>query len=308
MPRLSVVIPVYRSEETILLLAERLQAVLETCDGGYEIICIDDHSPDETWAALEVWAKQCPSLRCIKLRRNAGQHNAILCGFSHVRGDIVVTMDDDLQNPPEEIPKLVHAIERGYDVAIGSYETKQHAAVRNTSGGLIDRIQRLMFGLPRNFQLTSFRAIRGDIVHAVANQTSTFPYITSMILAHSGSYINVPVRHDARPKGVSNYGVVRSIRLASNLLMAYSVVPLIVAAIACFIVLVGAIAFAIWVMARAVIDGDTPPGWASTILVTTGLTALNLGTLFLLLLYVSRMYRHVTRSQVPFSVERILES
>ena len=258
MPRLSVVIPVYRSEETILLLAERLQAVFETCEGGYEIICVDDHSPDETWAALEVWAKQCTSLRCIKLRRNAGQHNAILCGLTHASGDVVITMDDDLQNPPEEIPKLVQALERGFDVAIGAYESKRHAAVRNVSGGLVDRVQRMMFGLPRSFQLTSFRAIRGDVARAVAVQTSTFPYITSMILAHAGSYVNVPVRHDPRQHGSSNYGLVKSLRLASNLLMAYSVIPLLVAAVACAGVLLASALFAGWVLIRALVEGGTP--------------------------------------------------
>ena len=306
--RVSVVIPVYQSARTMPELARRLKAVLADCEGGYEIICIDDHSPDDSWKAIEAWSQEDPNVRGIRLRRNAGQHNAILCGLTHASGDVVITMDDDLQNPPEEIPKLVQALERGFDVAIGAYESKQHAVVRNVSGGLVDRVQRMMFGLPRSFQLTSFRAIRGDVARAVAVQTSTFPYITSMILAHAGSYVNVPVRHDPRQHGSSNYGLVKSLRLASNLLMAYSVIPLLVAAVACAGVLLASALFAGWVLIRALVEGGTPPGWASTVLITTGLTTLNLGVLLLLLLYVSRMYRQVMRSQVPFSVERMIES
>ena len=306
--RLSVVIPVYRSEQTMPELARRLADTLADCDGGYEVICVDDHSPDNSWAAIESWVCEYHHVRGVRLRRNAGQHNAILCGLSYASGDVVVTMDDDLQNPPEEIPKLVQALECGYDVAIGAYQSKQHAAVRNVSGGLVDRVQRMMFGLPQTFQLTSFRAIRGDVARAVAAQTSTFPYITSMILAHSGSYVNVPVRHDLRKQGKTNYGLLRSLRLVANLLMAYSVIPLLVAGLVCGLILAASAVFAGWVLVEALVTGGTPPGWASTVLMSTGLTALNLGVLLLVLVYVSRMYRQVMQSQVPFSVERMVES
>lgn len=305
-PHLSIVIPVYRSAATLAELMQRLDQVLSSMGGDHEVICVEDRSPDDTWSVLEGLTGQYEWLRAVRLRRNSGQHNALLCGFAHAHGDIVVTMDDDLQNPPEEIPTLVDGLGEGFDVAIGAYEAKQHSAARNAGGGVIDRVQRMLFNLPGDFQLTSFRAIRGDVVKAVAAHPSAFPYITSQILSQSGSCVNVPVRHDPRKEGRSNYALPSSVRLAANLLMAYSTWPLVIAACLCGLVLALSGGISIWVLVQAMVSGDSTPGWASGMLTTTVLTSINIGVLMIVLMYVSRIYRQVSRTSMPFSVEKIV--
>jgi len=159
--KISVVIPVFKSERSLPVLVPRLIAALKEMRRDFEIILVDDCSPDLTWQRLkQLRGEHGSALRLAKLLKNSGQHNAILCGLSLVTGEVVVTMDDDLQNPPEEVPKLVEAIDRGFDLAVGAYDSKKHSGPRNAGGRFIDWLQRRIFGLPRDFQLTSFRAFR----------------------------------------------------------------------------------------------------------------------------------------------------
>src|SRR5215472_3760784 len=150
---ISVVIPAYKSSDSLPLLMRKLDAVLNRTGQPFEIIVVDDSSPDDTWECLKILKQVYPQLKIIRLLRNTGQHNALLCGFSLAKGSIVVTMDDDLQNPPEEVPKLIAAIRAGYDLAIGAYPAKQHSAARNLGGRLVDNVLRRIFHLPAAFQL-----------------------------------------------------------------------------------------------------------------------------------------------------------
>src|SRR5437773_6102071 len=122
----SVVIPVDRSRESLPILLERLERELRAIGRRYEVVLVDDCSPDDTWTVLKNLKEDRPWLKIAHLLRNAGQHNAILCGFTIAEGEVVVTMDDDLQNPPEEVHKLIAAIDQGYDLAIAAYDTKRH--------------------------------------------------------------------------------------------------------------------------------------------------------------------------------------
>lgn len=192
--KISVVIPVYRSEDSLTVLVPELVEQLESFDREFEVVLVDDCSPDGSWDVLKELKHTYPDrLKIAKLLKNSGQHNAILCGFSLVSGEIVVTMDDDLQNPPSEVKKLVDSIDRGFDLAIAAYDSKKHSGVRNAAGGFIDALQRRMFGLPRDFQLTSFRAMRRIISDNVVKMGGVFPYITSMLLSHTTKYVNVEV-------------------------------------------------------------------------------------------------------------------
>src|SRR5438034_6773556 len=203
--KISVVIPVYRSRESLPILLERLERELRAIGRRYEVVLVDDCSPDDTWTVLKNLKEDRPWLKIAHLLRNAGQHNAILCGFTIAEGEVVVTMDDDLQNPPEEVHKLIAAIDQGYDLAIAAYDIKRHDGLRNLGGKLIDTIQRRIFRLPPTFQLTSFRAIRRIIVDNVVQMAGTYPYVTSMLLSHTSKYVNLPVHHDSVRLGRSDY-------------------------------------------------------------------------------------------------------
>jgi glycosyltransferase involved in cell wall biosynthesis len=298
---ISVVIPAYKSRQSLPLLIEKLEVVLNQSALIFEIIVVDDSSPDDTWECLKELRQTHPQLRIIRLLRNSGQHNALLCGLSLARGSIMVTMDDDLQNPPEEVPKLIAAVQEGYDLAIGAYQSKQHSAGRNFGSKLVDDLQRRIFHLPAGFQLTSFRAVRRVVVDNVLAMGGAFPYITSMLLSHTSRYVNVPVQHETRRFGRSNYNLKRSFLLAFNLLLSYSPYPLYLVAALCF----GAFAFSMgitaWVLWKS-IGGSTLPGWASTVMVISFFNGLILLALVIHGLYLSRMNQQITRSRVAFTI------
>ena len=305
-PYLSVVIPVYRAAASLEELVERLSTTVSRMGCTVEIVLVDDCSPDNSWQVLSsLKGRHSKLLKIARLQRNSGQHNAILCGFSLAEGDIVVTMDDDLQNPPEEIPKLIAMIEEGYDLVIGAYGAKQHSAARNVSGGMVDRVIRRMFELPRDFQLTSFRAARRHVILSVRQMSGVFPYVTTMLFSHASRYGNTPVRHDPRKHGTSNYNVRRSVRLAANLAFSYSTLPVLFVGFLCLGAFAFSLAFGSWVLVRAVIVGSSVHGWASTIVALSFFNALTLLCLFIFALYLSRMNQQLTRSRVSFTIAEL---
>jgi len=306
-PQISVVIPVYRSEQSLELLVGRLHEVLSALGKTFEIVLVDDCSPDGSWEILKKLKATHPStLKIARLLRNSGQHNAILCGFSLAGGQIIVTMDDDLQNPPEEVPKLVAAIDQGYDLAIGAYETKQHAAVRNAGGRMIDALLRRMFSLPAGFQLTSFRAVRRAVVDRVCDMGGAFPYITAMLFSHASKYVNVPVRHEPRRFGSSNYNLRRSLRLAANLILNYSSWPLYLIASFCIAALCFAVGYGIYVIIKALTQG-TVSGWASMVVLISFFNGVVLLCMAILALYISRINQQITRTRLRYTIGELHE-
>ncbi len=306
MLRTSIVIPVFNSQDTLPELLERLSLALNDMKQSAEVICVDDGSSDASWDILLDLKREYPKLlKIAKLQKNCGQHNAILCGFSLALGEVVVTMDDDLQNPPEEIHKLIDAIDKGFDLAIGSYELKQHGSLRNVSGGLIDRVIRSIFSLPNDFQLTSFRAVRRHVILNVCEMGGVYPYVTTMLLSHTSRFTNVPVRHDARKRGVSNYDFRASAQLAGNLILSYSTLPVTLVGLACFGAFAFATIFGAWVMLRAVIQGSSVEGWASTIVILSFFNSLILLCLFVFSVYLSRMNLQLSRSKTSFTITEL---
>lgn len=305
--KISVVVPAYRSSNSLPTLVSRLETVLSERGKDFEIIIIDDCSPDDTWKILLGLKNNCPHLKIVRLLRNSGQHNAILCGFSVAQGDVIVTMDDDLQNPPEEVPKLLDAIDKGYDLAIGAYDSKKHTAGRNLGGKLVDSLQRRVFSLPKDFQLTSFRAVRKIVVDNVVVMSSVYPYITSMLLSHTSRYVNVPVRHEQRLFGKSNYNMARSLRLTFNLLLSYSSYPLYFVVALCLGALGLSAMLGVFLLWKVFMVGSSVPGWASTMLAISFSNGLILLALVIHSLYLSRLNQQVTRSRVSFTIGEIHE-
>ncbi len=304
---ISIVIPAYRSRDSLPILLTRIEAVLAGLGREFEVVVIDDCSPDDTWQVLKGLKTDRGWLRIVRLLKNSGQHNALLCGFSLAKGSVIVTMDDDLQNAPEDIPKLVAAIDDGYDLAVGAYEEKKHSKGRNLGGALIDATQRRIFGLPPSFQLTSFRAIDRSVVANVVAMAGVYPYVTSMLLSHTARYTNVPVRHEARQFGSSNYNLKRSALLAFNLLLNYSAYPLYFVVALCLVALGSSGVLSLWVLWRNVVGNGTVPGWASTITAISFFNGLILLALVVHSLYLSRLNQQVTRSRVGFTVGELRE-
>lgn len=220
----SVVIPVYNSAKTLQELCKRTQQALSGID--HEIILIDDGSADESWDTLKQIHKASPSeFRIVRLSRNFGQHNAITCGFSIAKGDYVITMDDDLQHPPEEIPRLIaRQKETETDVVYGIPRTRRHSALRVAGGYFTRRSSKMVKG---NTEGSSFRLIRKKIVEQIgSHQNNAMIFIDEILSWYTSSVSTVDVEHHARTHGRSGYTTLGLIRLYFDIVINHSAIPL----------------------------------------------------------------------------------
>lgn len=225
---ISTVIPVYRSAETLGELYRRLSTVLDTLTDSWEIILVNDGSPDHSWDALKELSSNDNRVISINLMRNFGQHNAVMCGLSHCRGKLVVTMDDDLQHPPEEIPRLKKAMDEATaDVVVASYYTdKKHSLFRNTGTFLAKQMFFYTLGIPKHLDMTSFRIIRQEIVTEVARFNSSRPRVGLILFSITRNIVNVTTEHHPRKHGRSGYSLPRLISTFLDNILNYSSLPL----------------------------------------------------------------------------------
>lgn len=304
---ISIVVPVYNAESSLPVLVERLHQVMKEHDFSYEAIFVDDGSKDASWDTLLKLREQYTALKLVRLATNCGQHNALLAGLNQARGKIVITMDDDLQNPPEEIPKLIAPLLQGFDLAIGAYLEKHHARARNIAGNMIDGVIRHIFHLPPSFQLTSFRAASAEVVRNACEIAGGYPYITAMLLANSKSCTNVQVTHEKRHFGHSNYTLKRSLVLAMNLLFSYSTYPIWLVLAATLFSFAIAFAFGMYVLIVALIYQRFAPGWASTVVIVSLFSAMTLFCLSIFGLYLMRLSQQILHVKRPYRIKDIHE-
>ena len=225
MESLSIVIPVYRGARTIGPLVERLERDVGT-QRRLEIVLVNDGSPDDSAAVCRALAKSRPHVRFVNLSRNFGEHNAVMAGLNHATGAIAVIMDDDCQNPPEEVMKLVTAVEQGYDVAWSRYEQKKHSAWRNLGSRINDRAATLLLRKPRDLYLSSFKAINRFVIDEVIQYRGPYPYLDGLILRVTNSYTTVLCAHQDREDGSSGYTLRKLISLWLNMFTNFSILPL----------------------------------------------------------------------------------
>jgi glycosyltransferase involved in cell wall biosynthesis len=167
-----------------------------------------------------------PSIKIIQLTKNFGQHNAVICGFQHALGTYVITMDDDLQNPPEEIPKLIEEIKKGYDAVIGALDTKQDTLLKKIGSSLITYLNSRIFSTPNHIRLSSFKIMTNAVAGGISVLKTPYPFISGMLFSVTRNITNVTVRHEARRYGHSNYTLSKLFKLAFNLIINYTSLPL----------------------------------------------------------------------------------
>ncbi len=279
---LSIVVPVYRGAATVERLVEALSE-LELA-GGLEIILVNDGSPDDSADIIRCFL---PSVRVpviyIEHARNYGEHNAVMTGLRHARGDFIITMDDDLQNPPEEVVKLYdHARLGGWDVVYTRYAVKQHAGWRNLGSRFANQVADQLLDKPRGLYLSSFRCMSRFVVQAVTRYGGPYPYVDGLIMQVTQRIDSIEVRHLPRIEGRSNYNLRRLVRLWLNLATSFSLAPLRLAIYAGLALSVLGAMGAVATIAEALFMHDTPSGWASTmtvLLLVSGVQSMILGVL-----------------------------
>lgn len=226
---ISVVVPVFRSGPTLDALLDRLAPVLERVASDWELILVDDASNDGTFDRMLELRTRDPRVKLVRFARNMGQHHATLCGIKRARGDVVVTLDDDLQNPPEEIPTFLAKLDEGYDLVIGRIlEQKKHSAWRNFSSAAMQKLAARIVGKPRDLALSSYRAMSRRGASALASYRGVQTYLPALFfgLIPCDRIANVDVAHDERRHGTSTYTLRKLLKLSSYLLINHSRIPL----------------------------------------------------------------------------------
>ncbi len=276
----SVVIPVYNSEQILPVLVDRLKPVLKSLSAVYELILVNDGSTDNSWNVIEDLASRHDWICGINLMRNYGQHNALLCGIRAARYDVIVTMDDDLQNPPEEVPKLIVKLEEGYDVVYGTPMKEQHGLLRDLASQITKMALKTAMGVDTARMVSAFRVFRSKIKDAFVNYQGSFVSIDVLLTWGTTRFTAIPVKHDIRQFDTSNYTFKKLITHAFNMMTGFSTLPLQLASILGFFVTAFGIVIFIYVIANYLVHGGSVPGFsflACIIIIFSGTQLLVLG-------------------------------
>ena len=279
---LSIIIPVYNSESSLPKLIERLETVLDSICNQYEVILVNDASRDASWKVIQGLCNTRPSVRGIDLMRNYGQHNALLCGIRAARFDTIVTMDDDLQHPPEEIEKLLAKLDEGFEVVYGYPEQEQHGVLRDLASVMTKMALQNSMGAQTARHISAFRAFRTRAREAFSDYHSPFVSIDVVLTWATTRFVAIKVRHDPRKSGTSNYTFGKLFTHAMNMITGYSVVPLQVANLVGFVCTLLGGAMLLFVVARRILFGTSVPGFtflASSIALFSGAQLLALGVI-----------------------------
>jgi glycosyltransferase involved in cell wall biosynthesis len=280
---ISVIVPVYNSEQTLDALLERLAAVLDAPPGGtgaFEVILVNDASRDESWQAVARLAERYAWLRGIDLMRNYGQHNALLCGIRAARFDKIVTLDDDLQNPPEEIPVLLARLAEGLDVVYGKPQELRHGLLRNMASLITKVVLKNAMGAETARNISAFRAFRTRLRDAFADYRAPYVSIDVLLTWGTNRFAAVKVRHESRSVGASNYTLKKLLTHAMNMMTGFSTWPLRIASLTGFgFTVLGALLLA-WVLGAYMIYGTQVRGFsflASIVVIFSGAQLFALG-------------------------------
>jgi len=298
-PDYSVIVPVYNAEATLEELVRRVGAAFRELGRTHEIVLVDDASRDGSWALIQRLRAEGAALRAFQFGRNHGQHFALKCGLDHCAGRYAITMDDDLQHPPEEIGKLVKAIEAddAVDVVIGHYRRKEHSVFRNLGAAALHRIERAIFRTEPGVFLGGFRVLRRPVVDEIRRARHAQPRIGPLILSITGRIKNVPVRHEPRRHGRSGYTLRRLVRDTLSSIMNYSSLPLQLVSLigfgaALLSVILGAVYLWVYFSSGVVLSGFTT--LVLLILFTSGAVLFSFGL-------VGEYLRRIVAQQLMFS-------
>lgn len=283
-PEISVVIPVYGSARILPALADRLHAALSTTTraGAFEVVLVHDHGPDDAWQVIQDLGRTRPWLKGVNLRRNAGQHNAVMAGFAHASGRFVITMDDDLQHDPDDIPRIIDSLRAGADLCYVQFESRRHALWKRAGSAFNDIVASALLNKPRNLYLSPFRGMRREICQAALAYHGPFVYVDGLLLQSTANYTMISARHHERQDGKSGYSLRKSISLWLQMATSFSIVPLRLVSLAGLAASALSFVFALGVIVRKLADPDIAVGWPSlivAILFMGGLQLLALGAI-----------------------------
>lgn len=297
MNKLSFVIPCYRSEKTLpSVINEIILCVTKLKKYSYEIILVNDNSPDNTFSVIQELCKGNRNIKSLDLSRNFGQHSATLAGFAYVKGDIVITLDDDGQIPVDELPILLDKMKEGYDIVMGEYNESKHSGLRRLGSKINDFMAQMLINKPKDLHFTSFVIIKSFIVKEIIKYKNPYPYLPGLLLRTSNKIINVPVNHRDRTIGKSGYTFLKLLSLWMNGFTAFSVKPLHIATAIGVICAISGFIFGGFIIIHKFLHPEILIGYSSimaTLLFIGGMIMLMIG---LIGEYIGRIYISINNS------------
>jgi undecaprenyl-phosphate 4-deoxy-4-formamido-L-arabinose transferase len=302
--KISVVVPVYKSQECVQALVNRVDECLQGKE--YELVLVNDGSPDNSWEEIKKAARSNKRVIGISLRKNSGQDNALMAGFSAVTGDYVVIMDDDLQHNPADIERMAEELERGsYDACYANFGTKKEKLWKRLGSWLNGKMAEIIIRKPRHIYLSPFKILRKEIMDEIIKYVGPYPYIDGLIFTITQNVTQLPVEHHERFAGRGNYTFLRSILVSLKLMTGFSVFPLRVAIIIGFIVSISGFILSLFYFLKFFIAGESVAGWTSLIMVTLILGGMILIALGIVGEYVGRSYVQLNKKP-PYSIKEVL--
>ena len=286
----SFVIPCYNSSQSISLVVKEIQdKMLEMQETEYEIILVNDHSKDNTKEVIFSLADQ-PNIRAISLAKNSGQDAACLCGYKASKGDYVISLDDDGQNPANEVDKLINKLNEGYDVVIAHYPNKQHESWRNIGSKVNDIMEIEMLGKPKELYVGSYFIAKRFIIDQITQYTNPYPYIRGLLLSATDNIANVDVHHRSREFGTSQYTLKKLLGLWINGFTSFSVKPLRISTVIGGVIALLGFVMTLYAVIHKLLHPEISAGWASLMSVTTMIGGMILLMLGMIGEYVGRIY------------------
>jgi glycosyltransferase involved in cell wall biosynthesis len=303
--RYSIVIPVYNSAEIVGETVDRVVRTFTEAGLEFQLVLVNDGSSDRSWEVISQRAGTTPGVVALDLMKNYGQHHANLAGLREADGDWVITMDDDLQNPPDQALLLIDKAMEGHEVVFGRFEQKQASGHRRIGSKLIGLINRRVFGQPQDLVVSNFRILRRDVVDRILASRTTYPYITGQALMFSGRRANVTVRHDPRPAGRSTYSLVKILRLVFTILFSYSSWPLRAAALLGFAISGLSFLLGGFLVVRGLVTESVVEGWTSIMVLLSMFAGFIIALLSMIGEYVVRTLNTVSTAESFHVVRRV---
>jgi len=301
---ISVVIPVYNSENCIDELIKRLNKVLDNLDKTYEIVLVNDCSPDNSWGKIIELCEIYDRLKGINLRRNFGQDSAIMAGLNYSSGESVIIMDDDLQHDPADIPFLITALKKGYDVCYACFDSKKQSLFKNFGSWFNDKVANLILKKPKEVYLSPYKAIKREVVNEIIKYDGPYPYIDGLIFRITRNITQITAEHHERA-GKGNYNFIKSIHVLLRLATNFSVLPLRIASFLGFISSGIGFIMAIFFIIQHFITKENPAGWASLVVIVLFLGGVQLVAIGIIGVYVGRLFLHHSK-EPQFVINEII--
>lgn len=297
MALISFVIPCYRSEKILPVVIREIQQTMKTHpDDTYEIILVNDCSPDHTWETILSLHESNSNIIGISFSRNFGQHAALMAGFAKTTGDIVVCLDDDGQTPAEQVYRLIDKLNEGYDVVYAQYEQKKHSSFRNFGSHLNKLMTELLLNKPKDLYQSSYFASKRFVIDEILKYPNPYPYTMGLVLRTTSRITNVPIDHRNRLAGDTGYTLTKLLKLWSNGFTAFSIKPLRIATLTGMTLSFSGLLYGIYAVINKLVNPDAPLGWTTLIIIILLIGGMILFVLGLIGEYIGRIYISINRS------------